>query len=104
MRLPQSRLARIGLALLPWLPLAFLVALVWSQFPATEWVTVEKMRLDQPSIYYSQWEQAEQQYPGFRIFFVFFVVAILAFLVGLVCLTVAAFVSRRPLSDATPTI
>jgi hypothetical protein len=103
MRLPQSRLARAGLALLPWLPVSLVIAVVWSASPATDHVLVETMRLDQPSIHYSAWHQAEEQYPGFGIFVACFIAAILAFFAGLVCLAVA-FLTRKRVSDATPTI
>jgi hypothetical protein len=61
------------------------------------------MRLNQPSIHYSAWHQAEEQYPGFSIFLVCFIVATLAFFAGLVCLAVA-FLTRKRMPDATPTI
>src|SRR5947207_1645856 len=101
-RFPQSRLARIGLALLPWLPLSLRTALVWSAFPATDHVLVETMRLGQPSIHYSAWHQTEEQYPGFSIFVIFFVAAILAFLAGVVCLAKAFLTRKRRVLDATP--
>jgi hypothetical protein len=98
-----SRLTKIGLLLLPWFPAAIVFAIVWSHFPATDHVRVETMRLNAPSIRYSEAQQAEQMYPGIHLFASLMVIAALAFIAGLVLLLLIA-VRRRRQSHATQTI
>jgi hypothetical protein len=97
---PPSKRA---LWLLPWLPAAAVYALIRYRRPATDWVLVEKMRIDAPSIYYSKAQQLEQAYPGIHVFAALAVLAALAFAVGLGILLRSYFRSRRT-TDAAPTI
>ena|SRR2546423_6554351 len=97
-----SRLTKIGLLLLPWFPAVIVFAVVWSHFPATDHVLVETMRVNAPSIFYSEAHQSEQVYPGIHLFARIAVIAALAFVVGIVLLLLAVVRWRR--HHATQTI
>jgi hypothetical protein len=97
-----SRLTKTGLLLLPWFPAAVIFAIVWSYFPATDHVLVETMRVNAPSIFYSEAQQSEQVYLGIHLFARIAVIAAFAFIVGLVLLLLS-FVRRRR-HHATQTI
>src|SRR5437870_1644329 len=99
----NSRLLKPALWFLPWLPAAAVFAFIRYRRPATEWVLVETMRMDAPSIHYSKAQQLEQAYPGIHVFAALAVLAALAFLVGLGILF-RSYLRSRKTTDATPTI
>jgi hypothetical protein len=98
-----SRLPKFGFWLIPWLPAAVIFAAVRYRRPATEWVLVEKLRLDAPSIRYSAYDQLEQAYPGIHFFAGVAALAAFAFATGAVILCLALIRARRH-AAVTPTI
>ena len=97
-----SRLTKIGLLLLPWLPAAAIFGAVWSHYPAQDQPFSMTMQLNGPSRYYSAAEQSEQMYPGIHLFALIAVVATTAFVVGLVLLLFAFVRGRRHSNDTKP--
>ena len=97
------RLMKFGFWLLPWFPAALVFAALRYRRPATEWILVEKLRLDAPSIHYSAYDQLEQAYLGIHVFAAIAALAALAFGIGSVVLAVALIRTRRH-PGAAPTI
>jgi hypothetical protein len=98
-----SRLTKIGLLLLPWLPAAFLFGSIRYRQPDTEWVLAGKMSMDR-MIVYSDWEQREQAYPHIHLFAVIFLLAAAVFVAGLTLLVISYFRQRRARTDVPATI
>ena len=99
-----SRVTQVGLALLPWLPLAIMFFAFWDRYVTPKYVTEAFMPLHSPPVFYSQQHQFEEAYPHWRLFIAISVFAVVTFIVGIVLLIVAFFRSRRQRVLVTRTI
>ena len=98
-----SRLTKIGLLLLPWLPAALLFGGIRYRRPDTDWVLAGKLSMDR-MIIYSDWEQQEQAYPHIHLFAIVFLVAAAAFVAGVILLIISYFRQRHARPDVPATI
>jgi len=96
-----SPLAKIGLWLLPWLPLTILFLVVWDRYFTPKWVLASKLSMG-GIVMYSEQEQFAQAYPHWRFFASIFVLAAIAFLTACILFATAFF--RRRSHAATSTI
>jgi hypothetical protein len=96
-----SLLAKIGLWLLPWLPLTLLFLAVWDRYFKPKWVLAGKLSMD-GLVMYSEQEQLAQAYPHWWLFETILVVAKVSFVIACILFVIAFF--RRRSHVATPTI
>jgi hypothetical protein len=88
-----SSLTKIGLWLLPWLPLTLLFLAVWDRYFKPKWVLAGKLSMS-GFVEYSEQEQFAQAYPHWWLFATILVVSAVAFLIACILFAIA-FVRRR---------